>query len=151
MRVLLALALLLTTASSCEESLSSFGPGLHLQLRLPEGQLQRGELRAQSGGPEVSQVLRPQAQVVRGDSGVILRGRLAPGGVALHVQAMGDSDHWVLPAKGFDFVVNDELQFLAKLEFSHAISTDELAPSLQNSANRPLFMKVWSIADFATI
>ncbi len=133
MRALLAIAILLVSLSSCDDSLSTFGPGLHLQLRLPEGQLQRGVLRIDSGGPMVSQVLRPQAEVVRGDSSVILRGRLGPGGVALHVQAMGDSDHWVLPAKGFDFVVDDELQFSAKLEFSHAISVDQLVVKLQAS------------------
>ena len=116
---------------SCDASVSSFGPGLHLQLRLPEGQLHRGGLGADEGGPEVSQVLRPQAEVVRGDGGVVLRGRLAPGGTALHIQAVGDDDHWVIPAKGFDFVVSDELQFAATLEFSYAIDVDELPVRLQ--------------------
>lgn len=125
--------MLLLFVSSCEQSLSSFGPGLHLEVRVPKGQLQRGELGADSGGPEVSQVLRPQASIVRGEGGVFLRGRLAPGGVALHLQGQGDSDHWTIAAKGFDFVVDDELQFAAELEFSHAIAMEEVVLKLQAS------------------
>jgi hypothetical protein len=69
--------------------------------------------------------------VVRGDGTVALGGRLGPGGVALHVQAVGDPDHWVIGAKGYDFVVQDELQFSAKLEFSHAITETEVRVRLQ--------------------
>lgn len=123
--------LALAALAACEPSVSSFGPGLHQLVRVPEGQLQRGDLGPDEGGPEVSQVLRPQAEVVRGDATVVLGGRLAPGGVALHVQAVGDPDHWVLGAKGFDFVVQDELQFSARLEFSHAINDDEVRLLLQ--------------------
>ena len=100
-------------------------------VRVSEGQLQSGGLGEDRGGPDVSQVLRPQAAVVRGDGTVELGGRLGPGGVALHIQAVGDPDHWVLGAKGFDFVVQDELQFSARLEFSHAITDEEVRVQLQ--------------------
>lgn len=115
----------------CESAPSKFGPGLHLQLRVASAQLVRGGLGADQGGPVVSQVLRPQPAVNRGEATVMLNGRLGPGGVALHIQAVGDPDHWILPAKGFDFVVTDELQFSARLEFSHAIQGDELRVRLQ--------------------
>ncbi len=133
MRVLLlpVFVAALSSLAACEPSPSSFGPGLHQMVRAPEGQLRRGSLGADSGGPEVSQVLRPQALVVRGDGSVMLAGRLAAGGVALHLQAVGDADHWVLGTKGFDFVVQDELQFSARLEFSHAITDEEVLVRLQ--------------------
>lgn len=115
----------------CESNPSVFGPGLHQMVRVSEAQLQSGGLGADEGGPAVSQVLRPQAEVVRGDGTVVLGGRLAPGGVSLHVQAVGDPDHWVIGAKGFDFVVQDELQFSARLEFSHAITETEVRVRLQ--------------------
>ncbi len=117
----------------CESNPSVFGPGLHQMVRVSEGQLQAGGLGADQGGPAVSQVLRPQAQVVRGDGTVVLGGRLAPGGVSLHLQAVGDPDHWVLGAAGVDFVVQDELQFSAKLEFSYAIAESEVVVRLQAS------------------
>jgi len=47
------------------------------------------------------------------------------------VQAEGDDSHWVVPAAGFDFVVQDELQWSADLAFSYGIATDELKVSLQ--------------------
>lgn len=122
---------LLCLLLACDPSVSSFGPGLHLQVRVPDGQLHSGGLGDDEGGPEVSQVQRPQAEVTRGDASVLLAGRLAPGAVALHIQAVGDADHWVLGAKGFDFVISDELQFAARLEFSHAIVEDELRVRLQ--------------------
>lgn len=121
----------IVAAGACDPSPSRFGPGLELQLRVAGAQLLRGELGADEGGPAVSQVARPQVEVTRGESSVALNGRLAPGGVALHVQAVGDRDHWVMPAAGFDFVVGDELRFSAPLEFSHAIQTDELRVRLQ--------------------
>jgi hypothetical protein len=120
----------------CEASPSLFGPGLHLQLRVADAQLHSGRIRGGKGGPEVSQVLRPQPEVARGDATVKLNGRLAPDGVALHIQAVGDRDHWVLPAKGYDFVVGDELQYSATLEFSHAIQTDELVVRLAAADER---------------
>ncbi len=102
-----------------------------MKLQVLGGQLERGSLSSDRGGPEVSQVLRPQPQVRRGEAGVKLRGRLGAGGVALHVQAEGDRNHWVIPAAGFDFVVPDELQWQADLAFSYAIDADELKVSLQ--------------------
>lgn len=116
---------------ACDAAPSKFGPGLHLQLRVADAQLVRGGLGPDEGGPSVSQVLRPQPEASRGDATVMLNGRLGPGGVALHVQAVGDDDHWIRPAKGFDFVVQDELQFSARLELSHAIQSDELRIRLQ--------------------
>jgi hypothetical protein len=123
-------------ALGCTPSVSQFGPGLHLQLRVADAQLHEGRIRADRGGPEVSQLLRPQPVVSRGDDSVQISGRLAPDGVALHIQAVGDPDHWVLPTKGYDFVVGDELQFNAKLGFSHAIQTDELRVRLAASDKR---------------
>ncbi|MBX2803833.1 MAG: hypothetical protein KTR31_39520 [Myxococcales bacterium] len=116
-----------------EPSPSLQGPGLHQQVRVHGAQLRRGPIGADAGGPEVSQVLRPQPEVFRGEATVQLGGRLAPRGVALHLQAEGDADHWVLAPRGFDFVVADELQFAAELEFSHAIQTDEVVVRLAAS------------------
>jgi hypothetical protein len=124
-------ALIALSVAACETAPSKFGPGLHLQLRVADAQLVRGGLGADQGGPGVSQVLRPQPEASRGDATVMLNGRLGPGGVALHIQAVGDDDHWILPAKGFDFVVMDELRFSARLELSHAIQADELRVRLQ--------------------
>jgi len=116
---------------ACDSSASLFGPGLDLKLRVNEGQLQRGVLGGDGGGPAVTQVQRPQPQVVRGQGTVMMSGRLGPGGVALHIHAEGDDNHWVIPAKGFDFVVADELQWSAQLQFSHAIQSDTLRVFLQ--------------------
>ncbi len=132
-RSILMIGLVSLWIAGCDPSVSSFGPGLHLQLRVSGGQLHNGQLAAEEGGPAVSQVIRPQAEVVRGDVSVVLKGRLAPGGVALHVHALGDPDHWVLGAKGFDFVISDELEFSLELEFSHAIAVETLRVQLQAS------------------
>jgi hypothetical protein len=123
--------LLLVALPACQEAQSLYGTGLHLRVRAAEAQLRSGALQGDEGGPAVTQVLRPQPLVERGEAGVILEGRLGPGGVALHLQAEGDPDHWHLAPKGFDFVVNDELQWTAELEFSHAIQEDEITVFLQ--------------------
>lgn len=124
---------ILAVLGGCTPSASIPGPGLHQRVRVSGAQLRRGDLGAEDGGPEVSLVVRPQPLVRRGESGIGLSGRLAPGGVALHVQAVGDPDHWVLPAGGFDFVVEDELQFAAELEVSHAVQEEEIRLQLAAS------------------
>jgi hypothetical protein len=126
----------LVVLGACAGAPSEFGPGLHLQLRVADAQLQSGRINGGRGGPQVSQVLRPQPEVARGDATVKLNGRLAPNGVALHLQAVGDPDQWVLSADGFDFVVPDELRFGATLELSHAIQSDELILRLAASDKR---------------
>lgn len=121
----------LVAAWGCEPSPSRFGPGLDLSVRVLGGQLRDGSLDADEGGPSVSQVLRPQAAVLRGEATVELDGRLARDGVALHVQAQGDDGHWVVQPAGFDFVVTDELLWDAQLEFSHSIRDDRVTLLLQ--------------------
>jgi len=79
----------------------------------------------------VSQVIRPQPQVRRGEATVKLSGRLGANGVVLNMQATGDADHWQVPAKGFDFVVADELLWDAQLQFSHSITSDRVPVLLQ--------------------
>ncbi|MFK7927833.1 MAG: hypothetical protein AB8H79_06575 [Myxococcota bacterium] len=123
----------LATLIACSQAPSLPGPGLHQQVRVGDAQLRRGPIGADEGGPSVSQVLRPQPEAARGDADVRLDGRLAPGGVALHIQAVGDPDHWVLPASGVDFVVEDELQFSAQLELSYAIQSDTIEIDLAAS------------------
>ena len=108
----------------CTSSVSKFGPGLDLAVQVTGAQLRQGRIGRDRGGPTVSQVLRPQPEVLRGETGVALSGRLGPGGVALHLQAAGDPDHWVLPAAGADFVIADELLFAADLAISHAVRED---------------------------
>lgn len=133
-RSLLLLQLLLLVAAgalACAEEPPLFGPGLHLQIQVEGAGLVRGELGPDAGGPAVSQVLRPQPEVTRGEGTVALSGRLAPGGVALHVQAEGDPDHWIAQPAGYDFVVSDELLWDVELAFSHAIQTDALTLRLQ--------------------
>ena len=125
----LAGALLLL--GSCLEPESLYGTGLHLRVRAAEAQLMAGPLEDDAGGPSVTQVLRPQPLVKRGEAGVVLKGRLSPEGVALHLQAEGDPDHWHIAPKGFDFVVGDELQWSTELEFSHAIQQDEITLLMQ--------------------
>lgn len=117
--------------ASCEASPSAFGPGLDLQVRVAGAQLQRGGLAEDAGGPAVSQVLRPQPTVLRGEAGVELDGRLGPGGVALHIKAEGDDDHWLVAPDGFDFVIADELLWDAQLEFSHRIAGERVDVQLQ--------------------
>ncbi|MCH9683461.1 MAG: hypothetical protein K0V04_18635 [Deltaproteobacteria bacterium] len=115
----------------CEAAPSRLGPGLDLQLRVSGAQLVEGGLADDQGGPVVSQVVRPQAEVRRGEASVALGGRLGPGGIALHVQAVGDADHWIVAPKGFDFVVTNELLWDASLELSHSICCDRLPVRLQ--------------------
>lgn len=126
-----AVALVAMVVTGCAESSSLPGLGLDLQLRVSEAQLQRGPQGVDAGGPEVSQLLRQQPEVVRGEGTVKLGGRLGAGGVALHMGAVGDDDHWVLLPKGFDFVVSDELLWDAQLQFSPAIQGDRLDVWLQ--------------------
>ena len=113
-------------ALACVDSPALYGPGLHLQIQVAGAGLVRGELSPDQGGPSVTQVLRPQAEVLRGEGTVKLSGRLGPGGVALHMQAQGDYDHWVIQPGGYDFVVSDELLWEAELAISHAVQVDEL-------------------------
>lgn len=115
----------------CADNPPLFGPGLHLQIQVDGAGLVRGELGPDAGGPTVSQVLVPQAQVTRGEGTVALAGRLGPGGVALHVQARGDPDHWIVQPGGSDFVISNELLWSTQLAFSHAIQGDELDVLLQ--------------------
>ncbi len=115
----------------CEESASKFGLGLDLQLRVHEAQLMQGGLPPDEGGPAVTQILRPQPAVVRGEATVRLSGRMGPGGVSLLMRAAGDADHWQVAPDGFDFVVADELLWGTELEFSHAVGPDELTVELQ--------------------
>ena len=77
---------------SCTEALSLFGTGLHLKVRVAEAQLQEGPLSDDQGGPSVTQVLRPQPQVMRGEAGVVLKGRVGADAVALHIAAEDDPD-----------------------------------------------------------
>ena len=126
---LLGLAALAATA--CADNPPLFGPGLHLQVQVDGAGLVRGELGPDAGGPEVSQVLKPQAQVTRGEATVQLSGRLGPGGVALHIQARDDRDHWIAQPGGYDFVVTDELLWGVEIAFSHAIQADTLELLLQ--------------------
>lgn len=130
-RALLAGLIASATFTGCEAAPSQFGPGLDLQVRVAGAQLQQGPLGPDEGGPTVSQVLRPQSTVHRGEAAVELDGRLGAGGVALHVQAVGDEDHWIAAPKGFDFVIADELLWDAQLEFSHAIIRDRVTLRLQ--------------------
>ncbi len=118
-------------ALSCDESPSLPGMGLDLQLRVRDAQLQRGVLRADEGGPEVSQILTPQVGVRRGEGTVQLGGRLGAGGVSLLIHGVGDDDHWQVAPSGFDFIIADELLFGTQLEFSHAIAANTLEVELQ--------------------
>ncbi|MBL4688231.1 MAG: hypothetical protein JKY37_26830 [Nannocystaceae bacterium] len=122
---------ILTAVVGCEASASRFGPGLDLQLRVTDAQLQRGVLARDEGGPTVSQVIRPQPQVRRGEATVNLSGRLGAGGVVLNIAARGDVDHWQIAGKGFDFVVSDELLWGAQLQFSHSITANSVPVLLQ--------------------
>ena len=115
----------------CDQPTSEFGPGLDLQLQVETGQVVRGSLSPDQGGPAVSQILRPQPEVARGELGVVFKGRLAPQGVAIHVQAEGDPNHWVIPALGHDFVVPNELQWSMNLGFSYAIVPEQVRVFVQ--------------------
>ena len=131
-RQLAALALAaLALASACADNPPVYGPGLHLQIQVEGAGLVHGELGHDAGGPEVSQILRPQPVVARGEGTVVLSGRLGPGGVALHLQAQDDDDHWIAQPSGYDFVISDELLWSVELAFSHAIQDDELTVFLQ--------------------
>lgn len=115
----------------CETAPSTLDPGLDLGLRVGGAQLRRGAPPEPAGGPVVSQVVRPQPEVQRGDGTVALHGRLGPGAVALSIQAVGDDAHWIVQPDGFDFVVAEELLWDAQLGFSYALPDSSLAVRLQ--------------------
>lgn len=110
-------------AFACAGEAADPDPGLHLKLRVAGAQLVRGTLPDESGGPAVTAIERPQPQIQRGQADVGIKGRLAPAGVAVHIQLEGDPDHWVRPATIFDDVVDTELVWSAQLEFSPDIQT----------------------------
>lgn len=92
-----------------------------MQIRVNGAQLMAGPLQDLPEGPKVSQVLRGQTGAARGEWGVELSGRIAPGAVALYVAAQGDPNHWVVQPKGRDFEYPDELSWSAVLSFSPTI------------------------------
>lgn len=115
-------SLLLAFTLGCSESTPSLpGPGYDMQIRVDQATLHQGPLLESPAGPKVSQILRDQTKAARGEWGVRLSGRLSPGAVAIHIAAQGDPNHWVIPAKGFDFTHPDELQWSANLAFSPTI------------------------------
>jgi hypothetical protein len=118
---------LVLACAACVDEGGDPDPGLHLLLRVRGAQLVRGPLAAANGGPAVSQIERPEPQVRRGQSDVVVKGRLAEGGVAIHVQLEGDRDHWVKPARIFDDVVDTELTWSAALDFSPDIPSSTTA------------------------
>ncbi|TPV95146.1 MAG: hypothetical protein B7733_11555 [Myxococcales bacterium FL481] len=123
--------------AACEASSPSLAdPGLDLQIRAADAQIVRGGLGPDEGGPAVTALLRPQPEVSRGEGTVAIKGRLGPGGVALHLHAEGDDKHWIVLPGGFDFVVPDELLWDSVLEFSHAIATEQVDVSVQAADKR---------------
>jgi hypothetical protein len=128
-------ALLAMLAVACADEAADPDPGLHLKLRVADAQLIRGQLAPDGGGPAVTFVERPEPQIRRGQGDVGLRGRLAPGGVAVHIQLEGDPDHWVRPAAFFDDIVNTELVWSAQLEFSPDIQNSTTAVVLVQAAD----------------
>ncbi len=119
--VILVTLLALSACTGTERGTSD--PGLHLGLRVSGAQLLRGGLQENEGGPSVSLLQRPRSLVRRGEANVPLKGRLSPGGIAVHLQLQGDPDRWVLPATVFDFAFPEELLWSAQLEFSSDIQT----------------------------
>lgn len=125
------MACLAASPACTSSSPSTFDPGLDLRIRIQGAELHQGPLGEDRGGPSVTQISRPKPLVLRGESSVALAGRLAQGGVALHIQAKGDDDHWVVNAKGEDFVFPSELVFSTHFALSHIIEEDELVLLLQ--------------------
>jgi hypothetical protein len=122
-----ALLLLLLLLSACAGEIADPNPGLHLKLRVRDAQLVRGPLQPDGGGPAVTSIERPEPQVRRGQGDIGLKGRLAPGGVAVHLMLEGDPDHWVKPAGFFDDNVDTELVWSAQLELSPDIQSSSTA------------------------
>lgn len=116
---------------ACEPAPPRIDPGLDLALRVQRAGLRRGPLPPDEGGPAVTQVLRPQPAVLRGEATVELDGRLAPGGISLLLSAAGDDAHWVVAPAGFDFVITDELLWHAQLDFAHHIPGERLRVDAQ--------------------
>lgn len=127
------LPFLLLLLCACSETTPSLpGPGYEMQVRVDEGTLHEGPLVANPQGPRVTQILYEQTSAARGDWGIRLTGRVSAGAVAVYIAAQGDPNHWVLPAKGFDFTHPDELQWSATLSFSPTIPPgDKLRINLQ--------------------
>jgi hypothetical protein len=114
--------LAVTSLAACaEEEAALQDPGLHLGVRVQGGQLVRGPLPNEAGGPAVTAIERNEPIVARGEGDVGLKGRLEPGGIAVHVQLEGDPDHWVRPAGAFNDVDPDQLDWSVSLEFSPLI------------------------------
>ncbi len=126
-----ALIVGLLVVDGCVETEAATGLGLNLRVRARDAQLMEGRLGVDEGGPLVSQVIRPQIRVQRGEGTVVLKGLLGHGGVALHLQAEGDPRHWLVSPMGYDFVQEDELQWNTRLEFSHAIEDAEITLLMQ--------------------
>lgn len=122
-RALLCCAALLgSLALGCGASTPSLpGPGYDMQVRVNQATLQEGPLLdnpQNAQGPTVTQLLRSQTTVARGEWGIKLSGRVSPGAVAVHIAAQGDPNHWVVPAKGFDFTYPKELQWSTYINVS---------------------------------
>lgn len=112
--------------SACGSSTPSLpGPGYDMQIRVDGATLHEGPLVTVPDGPKVSQLLRSQTDVQRGEWGVKLSGRIDPGAVAVYIAAQGDPRHWVVPAKGFDFTFPKELQWSANLSFAPTIGPEK--------------------------
>ena len=123
---------LLALSVGCQTSNdSTFNPGLHLKVRIPDAQFHKGGLSVDQGGPSVSFVNRPQPVISRGESSIALSGRLSAGGVALHIQAQGDPDHWVQNAGGEDFVIPEELLFAFDFSLASFVAEDTLILLMQ--------------------
>ncbi len=122
-----ALGLAAVLAAGClGEDFAVFDPGLHLKLRVQGGQVVRGDIPKDEGGPAVTDLQRQEPEVQRGDAGVAFSGRLGPGGTAIRIQRRGDRDHWIIRADTPDDVARDELLWSAPLEFSYDIQESEV-------------------------
>lgn len=130
--ILAALCFSLLQSSCGSETPSLPGPGYNMQVRIDNATLHEGPLVESTQGPEVTQVLRRQTTATRGEWGIRLSGRVAPGAVAVNIAAQGDPSHWVVPAKGFDFTFPAELQWSTDISISPvAMAQDSLRVNMQ--------------------
>lgn len=121
----------LALTSACDDHPASAAPGYNALIQVDEAQLVNAPLRPGAQGPKVTELLFAQGILRRGEWGIHLNGRLGPGATAIHIAAQGDNQHWVVPAKGFDFTVPNELQWSADFALSHRFAGERVVIETQ--------------------
>jgi hypothetical protein len=124
MRTSLALPLLLLVVA-CDASGVDGSAGLEATLRVAGATYFTGEMPVPADGPPVGEVNSNNNNVLAGQVGKRLTGRLGHGGDALALALDGDTGYWSLPAGLPDVLAPDQLTFDARLSFAKTLAPGE--------------------------